>query len=120
MRRNSLLLSLLVFGMVFTGCNSKKDDSPYSDILGQPPYEGLTDSIRHEPKNDELYFRRAVLLNSNNLPEPALADFQKAWSLKKDERYAYGLGNLLLDKKPDSAIVFLGHALQELPNSFLL
>jgi tetratricopeptide (TPR) repeat protein len=60
------------------------------------------------------------LLNKNNLPEPALADFQKAWSLIKDEKYALGISRLLLDKKPDSAIIFLDGALKELPNSFLL
>jgi tetratricopeptide (TPR) repeat protein len=106
--------------LLLVACTHKKDPSPYSAILGAPPFEGLTDSIRRAPGNDELYFRRAVLLNSNNFPEPALADFKKAWSLKKDERYAYGLGNLLLDKKPDSAIIFLDQALKELPQSFLL
>jgi len=101
-------------------CGNDNDDSQYKGILHQPPYAVLTDSIKDEPKNDELYFRRAVLLNSNNLPEPALADFKKAWSLKKDERYAYGVSNLLLTKKADSAILFLNQALQELPESFLL
>ncbi|MEO6612965.1 MAG: tetratricopeptide repeat protein [Chitinophagaceae bacterium] len=120
MIHNTKIVSFFLAGLLLAGCTHKKDDSPYSTILAQPPFAAITDSIRREPGNDELYFRRAVLLNSNNLPEPALSDFQKAWSLKKDERYAYGLGNLLLDKKPDSAILFLGHALKELPQSFLL
>ena len=106
--------------ILISSCNNKSTNSTFSEILSQPPYAGLTDSIKQEPKNDELYFRRAVLLNTNNLPEPALADFKKAWALKKDEKYAFGLGNLLLDKKPDTAIIFLNQALAELPNSFLL
>jgi tetratricopeptide (TPR) repeat protein len=61
-----------------------------------------------------------VLLNSNNFPEPALADFKKAWSLSKNEKYAFGISSLLLDKKPDSATLFLQQALKELPESFLL
>lgn len=106
--------------ILISSCNDKGADSPYSDILTQSLFASLTDSISNEPNNDELYFKRAVLLNSNNFPEPALEDFKTAWSIKKDEKYAYGLGNLLLDKKPDSAIFFLNQALKELPQSFLL
>lgn len=110
-----------VFFLIFTGsCKDKSTDSPWGDLLMKPPYALLTDSIKQQPKNDELYFRRAVLLNTNELPEPSLADFKKAWSLKKDERYALGIGNLLLDRKPDSAILFLKQAIVELPASLLL
>jgi len=108
-------------GVLLLGsCNNKSTDVPYSEMLNNPPYSGLTDSIKQQPGDDALYFRRAVRLNTNNLPEPALADFKKAWDLKKDEKYAFGLSNLLLDKKPDSAIIFLNKALEELPKSFLL
>jgi tetratricopeptide (TPR) repeat protein len=110
-----LLLSLL-----FIACNNEEASSSFDEILSQQPYDVLTDSIKQQPKNDELYFRRAVLLNKNNFPEPALADFQKAWSLKKYEKYAFGIANIWLDKKPDSAILFLNEALKELPESYLL
>ncbi len=69
----------------------------------------LQTALNKNLKTMNFYFRRAVLLNTNNLPEPALADFKKAWSLKKEEKYAFGLGNLLLDKKPDSAIIISEH-----------
>jgi len=117
MRFFVLLVTIIT---VVAGCGNKENSSPFGEILSQPPYSLLTDSIKREPKNDELLFRRAILLNTNNLPEPALADFKAAWSIKKDERYAYGLSNMLLDKKPDSAVLFLNEALKELPNSFLL
>ncbi len=121
MHRIVKIVSLLLGGVILiSSCNDKGTDSPYSEILNQAPYSGLTDSIKQQPQNDDFYFRRAVLLNSNNLPEPALIDFKKAWTLKKEEKYAFGLGNLLLDKKPDSAILFLNEAIRELPNSFLL
>jgi tetratricopeptide (TPR) repeat protein len=106
--------------ILLISCNDKNNDSPFADILNKQPYASLTDSITKEPKRDDLLFRRAVLLNKNDLPEPALADFQKAWSLKKDEKYALGISTLLMDKKPDSAIIFLNKALKELSNSFLL
>lgn len=101
-------------------CKNKDNGSPYDEILKQQPFASLTDSISKQDRNDELYFRRAVLLNKNNFPEPALADFRKAWSLKKDERYAMGIGNILLDKRADSAIIFLNDVLKDLPQSILL
>ena len=114
-------ITVIVTSIFFiVSCNNKDDASPYADLLNRPPFAGLTDSISHDRKNDSLYFRRAVLLNSNNLPEPALADFKKAWSLRKDERYALGVSRLLLEKNADSAILFLNRALDDLPNSLLL
>jgi tetratricopeptide (TPR) repeat protein len=111
-------LPIIIFFL--TACNNGEDRSPYNGILSQPPFAPLTDSIKKEPKRDELYFHRAVLLIKNNLPEPALADFKKAWSLRKEEPYALGIGNILLDKKPDSAVVFINDALKDLPKSILL
>jgi tetratricopeptide (TPR) repeat protein len=110
----------LIVMILLIRCDDKNNISPFDEILNQQPYAPLTDSIKKEPKRSDLFFRRAVLLNKNNFPEPALADFQKAWSLKKEEKYAFGISNLLLDKKPDSAVIFLNKALKELPNSFLL
>src|SRR5258706_6915416 len=114
-----ILVAVLAGNFFVIGCNNK-NTSPFGEVLSQPPFASLTDSIKKEPQNDELYFHRAILLNKNNFPEQALADFQKAWSLKKDERYALGISTLLTDKKPDSALVFLNKALKELPNSLLL
>jgi tetratricopeptide (TPR) repeat protein len=115
-----ILVGVLTSLFFVTSCNDNKDTSPYSEILSQSPFSSLTDSIKKEPQNDELYFRRAILLNKNNFPEPALADFQKAWSLKKEEKYAFGVGTILSDRKPDSAVRFLDQALKEIPNSLLL
>ncbi|MBC7950052.1 MAG: tetratricopeptide repeat protein [Chitinophagaceae bacterium] len=116
----TLALSIVVIFFCI-GCNNDNSSaSPFESILAQQPYALVSDSIRDQPKNDELYFHRAVLLNKNNLPEPAMADFQKAWSLKKQERYAFGITTIWLDKKPDSAIIFLEEALKELPESYLL
>lgn len=111
-----LLLVLFAAGCAGTG----EENSPFAEILAKPPYSSITDSIRKDPERDDLYFRRAVLLNRNNLPEPALADFRKAWSLNKEEPYAIGIGNTLLEKRPDSAGVFLEKAVQELPQSIFL
>ncbi|MFI5131294.1 MAG: tetratricopeptide repeat protein [Chitinophagales bacterium] len=110
---------ILIIGLLIA-CNNVNKSSPFSEILSRQPYAALTDSIDNQPKNDELYFRRAVLLDRNNFPEPALVDFQKAWSLRKSEKYAVRIANLLKEKTPDSAIIFLNTALKELPHSYLL
>ena len=112
---------ILILSFLIWGCNSNKDtSSPYAEILSQPPFASITDSIRKEPGRDDLYFRRAILLNKNNLPEPALADFKKAWSIAPAETYAVCVSNILLEKKPDSAILFLRKAIEEIPNSIFI
>jgi hypothetical protein len=88
---------ILIIGLLM-GCSDSNVSSPFSEILSTQPYAALTDSIDNQPKNDDLYFRRAVLLNRNNFPEPALADFQKAWSLHRNEKYAVAIANLLKEK----------------------
>lgn len=114
------LISIFIILVLLANCGNKENSSAFAEILSQPPYSAISDSIKKEPRRDDLYFRRAVLLNENNFPEPALADFKKAWSLNKEEKYAFAISTILLDKKPDSAIVFLTQALTEIPNSFLL
>lgn len=122
MRRSKIFLISVLTVAVFTldACSNNENDSTYSDILSQQPFASLTDSISKEPQRDDLYFQRAVLLNKNNFPEPALADFRQAWSLKKNEQYALSISSILLDKKPDSAVAFLNSALEDLPNSVFL
>jgi tetratricopeptide (TPR) repeat protein len=120
MNRYTILSLSIVVVLLITGCNNQQESSAFNDILTKSPYAGLTDSITKEPGRDDLYFRRAVLLNKDNFPEPAFADFQKAWSLKKEEKYAYAIGTILVEKEPDSAVVFLIAALKELPQSILL
>jgi tetratricopeptide (TPR) repeat protein len=117
---NKINIYIFVVLIVAIGCTDSENVSPYQEILNNPPYTMLTDSIKKFPENEELYSRRAILLNQNNLPEPALADFTKAWSIRKDEKYAFGISTLLLEKKPDSAIAFLKNATKFLPGSYLL
>ncbi len=110
----------IFFIFLSCACNNDSVSSPFDEILHQPPFDLVTDSIRKQPNRDDLYFRRAVLLNKNNFPEPALADFAKAWSLEKEESYAAGVSNILLEKNPDTAVIFLKKAIIELPNSIFL
>ena len=104
----------------FIGCNSNDESSPYGNVLAQPAYSSLTDSIKVDRKNADLYYHRALLLKKNNLPEPALADFQKAWSLKEKEEYAANISAMLVENKPDSALAFITGALKKIPSSIFL
>ena len=119
-RLNKYFSLLLILVLFIAGCNSGDDSSPYDSVLLQPPYSSLTDSIKADHNNPELYFHRALLLKKNNLPEPALADFKKAWSLKDKEEYAANITALLLENKPDSVVVFANEALKKLPASIFL
>ncbi len=121
MNRITKITGLLATGLIIlSSCTDNTPSSPYTEILTQPPFAGLTDSIKNEKTDPDLYFRRAVLLNSNNFQEPALLDFEQAWALKKEEKFAYAISTILVDKNPDSAVVFLNQSLKELPQSILL
>lgn len=115
-----ILVAAFCSMIIISSCTDNESVSPYADIFSKPAFAPISDSIRKDPQNPVLLFRRAVLLNSNNFPEPALADFKAAWSLQKEEKYALGVSTLLLEKQPDSALLFLEKALQTLPESYLL
>jgi tetratricopeptide (TPR) repeat protein len=114
-------LPVSILFIIISGCGNNNDgDSPYAELLSQPPYASLTDSIQHNPSNPDLYYHRGILLFKNNNNPPALADFRKAWSMEKKEIYALDISNVLLTEKPDSAIAFLKDALKLLPSSIPL
>ncbi|MDP4150580.1 MAG: tetratricopeptide repeat protein [Bacteroidota bacterium] len=94
----------LLMGSLFPSCTGHGNVSPGEDsVLHQPPYSGLTDSIRQAKPSGPggpgrlagLYFRRGELLSQNNLHEMAAEDFRKSLELRRDEvtalRYAQAL-----------------------------
>lgn len=119
-RLNNIISAILISALFVTGCQSNEEKSPYDIVLKQAPYSSLTDSIKADHNNPDLYFRRALLLKKNNLPEPALTDFKKAWSLKDNEEYAANISAMLLENNPDSTVVFATEALKKNPKSIFL
>lgn len=104
--------------IVFISCNS---EVPQTDsFLEQPPYNLLTDSIKTDPSQSALYYRRASLLYHNNLLVQAAEDMRTAWKLDGKEEYALGLVTILREKSPDSAIAFIQEAVKKLPHSIAL
>src|SRR5688572_26162372 len=105
--------SLIVFAflIILVSCN----DEPSTDPLDQPPYDKITDSIRRQPDNAELYYRRGSMLYANDQAQFAAKDIRKAWSLSPKEEYALGLVTIYRQKDADTAIAFIQEALQKLP-----
>jgi tetratricopeptide (TPR) repeat protein len=97
------------------GCNQNKE--PADSLLLQPPFKPITDSIRQQPDNAELYYKRATLLVQSDQLNYAETDLRKAWSLQHNEQFALGLINILARKSPDSALAFIQEALKFIPQS---
>jgi len=105
--------------MVFAGCSGNKS-SKGQEILTQPPYDKISDSIAQAPKDASLYFRRGTLLYSNGEIAFAERDLRSAWQLDPKEEYALRMTTILKQKSSDTAIAFLQDALNKLPNSIAL
>lgn len=118
-----IYLPAIAAGIFFiSGCsnNTPNEASAFEKLLTLPPYAALTDSIKAAGNNAELYFKRGTLLYTNKMTDAAMADLKKAWSIDKKEEYAFGISNILLEKRPDSAVAFINNALTILPNSIFL
>src|SRR5687768_17036938 len=102
---------------VLAGCNQEGTDA---GLLAAPPYEQLTDSIRLQPADAALYYRRGSLLYQHNEKQLAEADLKKAWQLQPTEPHALSVVTVLIDRNRDTAIRFIEQALQQLPQSISL
>lgn len=108
---------LLFYTLLLFSCNQAEEKET---TLTQPPYAPLTDSIRQQPQNAGLYYRRGALLYQNNQLSLANKDLQKAWQLEPTEAHALSVVTALIKTNTDSAIQFIQYALQQLPKSVAL
>jgi tetratricopeptide (TPR) repeat protein len=78
-------LSLLLL-LAFVACKNKKNQAETSSaaVETNPAYNNINDSIYRFPADATLYLRRAIRLTQENAHEQAGADFQKAWSLRRE------------------------------------
>jgi len=109
------IVAFLSFLLV--SCANNKETA---GILNKPPFGPLTDSLQQQPADAGLYYRRGSMLYSADQKALAEADLKKAWSLQPTEAHALSVVTVLVDKAPDSAIVFINAALQTLPESVSL
>lgn len=94
-----------------------KNGDTSTSILEQPPYSGLTDSIRRTPAQAGLWYRRGVMLYQNGETALAQTDIRKAWDLQPTEEFGLSLITILKEKNTDSVIVFLQEAIKKVPGS---
>jgi tetratricopeptide (TPR) repeat protein len=102
---------------ILAGCNNTEESN---SILNEPPYNKLTDSVRQQPQNAGLYYRRGALLYQNSQLPAATDDLKKAWQLQPTEEHALSVLTVLLKTNQDSAFRFIQQALQHLPRSVAL
>lgn len=101
----------------FTSCSNENESA---SLLNQPPFAGLTDSIRQTPNDAALYYKRGVLLYQNNQKELAEADIRRAWNLQPTEETGLSLTTIIKEKNTDSAVLFLEDAVRKVPGSIAL
>jgi tetratricopeptide (TPR) repeat protein len=96
----------------------KKNEGADKSVLQQPPFKGLTDSIKQFPADALLYLQRGQLLSQKGLYELALNDYKKAYDLEPGEETAlqYASG-LFLSQKIADAVKFLETAAKKYPNN---
>ncbi|MGE5519352.1 MAG: tetratricopeptide repeat protein [Candidatus Dadabacteria bacterium] len=113
-----LITPLVILLFLIASCNHKEERS--DNLLEQNPYKQLTDSIKIQPSNADLYYKRGSLLYNNNQVLHAQEDMLKAWQLKPTEEYALGVTTALKETDVDTAISFLKAAIKQLPKSISL
>ena len=109
----------ILVALIFFSCNSNDIEEEDSLLKGEP-YTAYTDSIRMQPNNAALYYKRGTLLLQNDQLTYAEKDFKKAWDLNSNEQNALGVVNVLRRKNADDAISFIDGALKKLPHSIAL
>jgi tetratricopeptide (TPR) repeat protein len=111
---------LLLF-IIISSCKTSTKKEEFAELLSNPPYTELTDSITKFPGNDQLFINRGILLTKQGQFAAAVNDFEKAWTLKQTEDaavfYAAGLIN---SKKYDNAISHLKTATGKFPQNLVL
>jgi tetratricopeptide (TPR) repeat protein len=113
---------LNVFALFLLGLGScnliDRNDRDADAVLNNPPFEGLTDSIKQAPGNVDLYVKRADLLMQHELADLAVNDYEKAWELHPDEltamRYAAGL---FMSGREKQAIELLTECMKRYPEN---
>lgn len=113
--KNPVYVFIVLAGSL--GCNEAVQNET---LLEQPPYNSLSDSIRQQPKNAGLYYRRGTLLYQNEQVVAAERDLKQAWQLQPTEEHALSVVTVLIKTAPDSAMQFIQRALPQLPKSIAL
>ncbi|HTL09714.1 MAG TPA: tetratricopeptide repeat protein [Chitinophagaceae bacterium] len=114
------LVVIFVLGLLalLAGSCGNNTANGFNDVLQQPPYAGLTDSIKESPADAALLLQRAVLLTQNNQHDIAYYDYKKSWELKPTENTALLFAaNLFLTGRGKDAVSFLKQCKDRYPGN---
>jgi tetratricopeptide (TPR) repeat protein len=104
--------------MFFCSCGLMSDKSVngFDDILRQPAFKSISDSIDKNPADAGLLLRRAELLTQNNQHDVAYYDYKKSWELKPTDSTALLFtSNLFLTGRSKDATELLKKCTQLYP-----
>ncbi|WP_190277297.1 tetratricopeptide repeat protein [Taibaiella lutea] len=105
-----IIAPFFILGMILVSCGSSQPEET-NPAYHNPTVQPLTDSIRENPNDAALYFRRAEALSQINNDSLALVDVIKAQSLdKNNQQYSFTIGYLNLQLGHTDAAI---KALQE-------
>ena len=105
--KHAFIFMLCLLALMAASCGNNTANG-FDDILRQPPYSALTDSIKRAPSDAALLLKRAVLLTQNNQHDIAYYDYKKSWELQPTENSAMlYASNLFLTGRGKDAVTLL-------------
>jgi tetratricopeptide (TPR) repeat protein len=108
----------IIFLFLFIACTSNKQADVLDSLLKEPPYKGITDSIKENSKSDDLLIKRGNLLAGNKQFELAKQDFEKAWKINPTELTGILYGASLVELNQfENAITFFNAFAKNFPNN---
>jgi tetratricopeptide (TPR) repeat protein len=110
----------MIFALGLFACREDQPDQQKmaDQVLHQPPFTGITDSIEKDPENIELRLTRALMLSQKNLHELATPDYEMAWNKTKNAEIGLEYAsNLFLSGQESKAIQFLESGNKQFPDN---
>jgi tetratricopeptide (TPR) repeat protein len=111
-----LMLPLLMLAVACGNDTEQVEENPL--FKSEPALNKVTEAIKKDPKNAQLYFERAMLLDRLEVDTLALKDYKKAISLDSTRaEYYSAIGDMLFEHKDlDGSVMWLERALKVNPN----
>ena len=104
--------------LVSCGLVGDKSANGFDEILQQPPYKSISDSISRVPADAGLLLHRAELLTQNNQHDVAYYDYKKSWEINPSESSALLLtSNLFLTGRSKEALELLKKCTKQFPGN---